>query len=193
MTRLWQAILVSSKVRRRVRLRIHSKLFGTHGTNFSLDPDGIYSHRTIFVGNSVSLGLPPVMIAALSQIRIGNSVMFGPRVVVIGGGHGRRPADGRGLSLREDWTRRPWRGSRGRRGGWGRRHNPTRSPRRQRAAIGASSVATKDDPAYAGFAGDPAGQTRFRWDVATIVPHGRAYVPGALPLGCRGPAATSRR
>lgn len=57
------------------------------------DPDGHYSFHNIHVGNDVSLGARPVLMAALSKIHIGDHVMFGPEAVIIGGGHNITVAD----------------------------------------------------------------------------------------------------
>ena len=38
-------------------------LFGSHGKNFSFDPDGTYSFESIYVGDDVLLGLRPVLLS----------------------------------------------------------------------------------------------------------------------------------
>ena len=75
------------RVRRRALMVLMRPLFGSYGRGFLFDPDGYYSHQSIFVRDDVSLGWRPVLMAALSEIRIGNHVMFGPEAVTIGGGH----------------------------------------------------------------------------------------------------------
>ena len=79
---------------------LYRPLFGSYGRNFHFDPDGLYTYSNIFVGDDVSLGWRPTLIAALSEIRIGNKVMFGPNVTIVGGGHNDLPPEKRTLRLR---------------------------------------------------------------------------------------------
>lgn len=153
-------------------------LFGSHGRNFLFDPRGYYSFGNIHVGDDVSLGYRPVLMAALSEIRIGSHVMFGPEVTIIGGNHNttnvgrfmtdvheKMPNDDLGVTIEDDvWV--------------GARAVILRGVTIGRGAIvGAGSVVTKTIPAYAIVAGNPAKVVRFRWDVATILRHEQALYP----------------
>ena len=80
--------------------------FFSHGRRFQFDPDGTYSFHTITVGDDVSLGLRPCLIATRSQIRIGNHVMFGPEVAIRGGNH-RIDVVGRFMKSVTDAEKRP--------------------------------------------------------------------------------------
>ena len=100
---------VGRRVWRRLRMLALRPLFESHGRDFTFDPDGLYSFRNVSVGDDVSLGYRPVLMAALSKIRIGSHVMFGPegdrrrrRSRCEGG---RAVHDNRG---REVGNRRPW-------------------------------------------------------------------------------------
>lgn len=77
---------------RRQRQLTGAARFASHGRGFWFDPDGAYTYGSIHVGEGVTLGSRPVMIAALSEIHVGDHVMFGPGVTVIGGAqhNGRR-------------------------------------------------------------------------------------------------------
>lgn len=146
--------------------------FASHGRGFWFDPDGVYAYGSIHVGDDVSLGLRPVMIAARSEIRVGDHVMFGPGVTVIGGGHNTTVVGGfmkateektgnedLGVVIADDvWV--------------GAQATILRGVNVGRGAIvGAGSVVTKSVPPYAIVGGNPAGVLRFRWDVETIVRH----------------------
>lgn len=147
-------------------------LFGSHGKDFWFDPKGFYSYRNIHVGDDVSLGWRPVLLAALSEIRIGSHVMFGPEVMIIGGNHNttlagrfmtqvheKTPNDDLGVTIDDD----VWVGSRA---------IILRGVTVGRGAIvGAGAVVNKSVPPYAIVAGNPAKVVRFRWDVATILRH----------------------
>lgn len=160
------------RIKRRLCMYLLRPLFGHHGSNFNFDPAGYYSFKNIFVGNNVSLGLNPTLMAELSKIRIGNHVMFGPEVVVVGGGHNTKRVgcfminnyikngdEDLGVIIEDD----VWVGSRaiilhGVCIGRG-------------SIIGAGAVVTKSVPPYAIVGGNPAHVIRFRWDVKTILAH----------------------
>lgn len=160
------------RVRRRVRMLILRPLFGSYGFGFSFDPDGFYSYKNIHVGNNVSLGFRPILMADLSVIRIGNHVMFGPEVEVIGGGHNssfigqpmasvheKTGNEDLGVVIEDDvWV--------------GTRAIILRGVCVGRGSIvGAGAVVTKSTPPYSIVAGNPANVVKFRWDVATILAH----------------------
>jgi maltose O-acetyltransferase len=153
-------------------------LFECYGAGFMFDPDGHYSFANISVGNDVSLGVRPIMIAALSKIRIGSHVMFGPEVVVVGGGHN-MTVTGRymkqvhektgdedlGVVIEDDvWI--------------GARAMILRGVRIGRGAVvAAGAVVTKSVPPYGIVAGNPARIVRFRWEPETIIRHEQALYP----------------
>lgn len=164
---------------RRIRMYLLRPLFGSHGRDFRFDPDGQYTFSTVHVGDDVSLGIRPIVMAAHSDIQIGSHVMFGPEVIVIGGGHNmtvpgrfmkqveeKRGDEDLGVIIEDD----VWIGARavilrGARVGRG-------------AVVAAGAVVTKSVPPYAIVAGNPAKVVRFRWDVETILGHERAlYAP----------------
>jgi len=171
---------VALRVWFRLRMIAIRPLFAAYGRRFDFDPDGIYSFRTITVGDDVSLGLRPVLIATRAQIRIGNHVMFGPEVTIRGGNHridivGRlmksvtdgekRPEDDPGVVIDDD----VWVGARaiilaGVTIGRG-------------AVVGAGAVVTHSVPPYAIAVGNPARVVRFRWDVDTILAHEELLYP----------------
>ncbi len=173
-----RGIHLLQRVWRRARMYALRPLFGSHGSGLWFDPAGYYSFENIHVGDDVSLGIRPILMAALSEIRIGSHVMFGPEVVVVGGGHnmtviGRRMkqvhektgTEDLGVVIEDD----VWVGSRamilrGVRVGRG-------------AVIAAASIVTKSVPPYAIVAGNPARVVRFRWDVETILRHEAMLYP----------------
>lgn len=164
---------------RRFRMLIIRPLFASYGSGFSFDPDGLYSYKNIHVGNNVSLGYRPILMADLSEIRIGSHVMFGPEVVVIGGGHNstvigqpmatvheKTGNEDLGVVIEDDvWV--------------GARAVILRGVCIGRGSIvGAAAVVNKSVPPYAIVAGNPAKIVRFRWDVDTILTHEAAlYSP----------------
>ena len=158
-------------------------LFGSYGTGFSFDPDGFYSYKNCHVGNNVSLGFRPILVADLSAIRIGSHVMFGPEVVVIGGGHnttvvGQSMAtvhektgnEDLGVVIEDDvWV--------------GTRAIILRGVTVGRGSIiGAGAVVTKSVPPYAIVGGNPARVVRFRWDVEKILSHEMVLYPPDLRI-----------
>ena len=155
--------------------------FGSHGKRFTFDPDGYYIPENIHVGDDVSLGYQPVIMAALSDIRIGNHVMFGYQVMIIGGNHNtsvvgsymldvheKTPNDDLCVIIEDDvWI--------------GARAILLRGVTIGRGAIvGAGSVVNRSVPPYSIVGGNPARVIRFRWDVETIRRHETAlYSPEA--------------
>ncbi len=155
-------------------------LFRRHGRRFIFDPKGNYTYRTISVGDDVSLGQRPSLIASISFITIGNKVMFGPEVVVLGGNHrytdiGRYmkdiknnekgPEDDKGVFIGDD----VWIGARaiildGVNVGRG-------------AIIAAGAVVNKDVPPYAISGGVPARVLKFRWSIEEILSHEKKLYP----------------
>lgn len=155
---------------------IYRNRFQKTGKNFSFDPLGIYSFRNISVGDNVSLGYRPLLIASRSRIVIGNYVMFGPQVTIRGGNHridllGRymisvrddekRIEDDPGVVIEDD----VWVGTRaiilaGVTIGRG-------------AVVAAGAVVTKSVPPYAIVGGNPARILRMRWSEADISEHER--------------------
>lgn len=166
------------KVWQRGLMYLYRPLFAAHGKNFRFGPYGVYSFRTIFVGDDVNLGWRPTLMAAKSKIVIGNKVMFGPEVMIVAGDHNtsvigrfifdvteKRPEDDRDVIIEDD----VWIGSRaiilkGLTIGRG-------------AIIGAGAVVTKSVPPYAVAAGNPARVLKFRWDTDTILRHEAALYP----------------
>jgi acetyltransferase-like isoleucine patch superfamily enzyme len=160
---------------------IYRPLFGSHGRNFLFDPDGIYSYKTIHVGDDVSLGDCPTLEATRSQIKIGSKVMFGPGVTIRGGDHtttyeGRfmkdvrdiekRPEDDLGVVIEDD----VWVGTRAI-----ILHGVTIG---RGSIVAAGAVVTKSVPPYAIAGGVPARVIKSRWDVDTILRHEEAlYLP----------------
>lgn len=173
-------LLFVGKVFRRVLMMLYRPLFAAHGCHFTFDPFGAYSFSTISVGNRVSLGYRPVLIASRSHIRIGNHVMFGPEVVIMGGNHTTRHV-GRFMNDVTDREKRPeddrevvidddvWVGARA-----VILHGVTIG---RGAIVGAGAVVTKSVPPYAIAVGNPARVLRFRWDVATILEHEAQLYP----------------
>jgi acetyltransferase-like isoleucine patch superfamily enzyme len=170
-----QSLVLGQRVCRRLRMLLQRPLFGSYGQNFRFDPDGSYTYSNIHVGDDVSLGWRPTLMAALSEIRIGSKVMFGPHVTIIGGGHnisvpGRFMTDVHektgnedlGVLIEDDvWV--------------GARAIILRGVHVGRGAvIAAGAVVTKSVPPYAMVVGNPARVMRFRWDVETILSHEKA-------------------
>jgi acetyltransferase-like isoleucine patch superfamily enzyme len=148
--------------------------FKEHGKNFYFDPWGSYSFKTISVGDDVSLGERPTLLAPRSHIKIGNHVMFGPEVTIRGGNHvidyvGRfmkdikdeekRPQDDLDVTIQDD----VWVGTRAI-----ILHGVTIH---RGAVVAAGAVVIKDVPPYSIVGGLPAKVLRFRWDIETILRH----------------------
>lgn len=158
---------------------LYRPLFASHGRNFHFDPDGFYSYENIHVGDDVSLGYRPVLLAGRSRILIGNKVMFGPQVMLVGGNHNatvvgqfmtdvseKTPNDDLGVIIEDDvWV--------------GARAVILRGVTLGRGTIvGAGFLVNASTPPYAIVAGNPARMVRFRWDVEAIMAHEtRLYPP----------------
>lgn len=156
-------------------------LFQKHGKRFKFDPFGYYTYSSIRVGDDVSLGFRPILLAAKSQIVIGNKVMFGPQVVIIGGGHNttvvgrfmfdvheKRPSDDLGVVIEDDvWV--------------GARAVILRGVKVGRGSIvGAGAIVKDDVPPYSVVAGNPAKVVKYRWNMETIQRHEeQLYDPGS--------------
>ena len=175
LARLANVILIgSSRARRVIKGYATVRRFASRGANFDFDPDGTYSYETIHIGNDVSLGASPTMLATRSSIRLGDHVMFGPGVVIRGGNHRfdlvgtyidqvsdemKRPEDDQGVIIEDD----VWVG-----GGATILHGVTIG---RGSVVGAGAVVTRSVPPYSIVGGNPARVIRARWDAATIASH----------------------
>jgi acetyltransferase-like isoleucine patch superfamily enzyme len=170
--------LLVGKVVKRIKMYLLRPLFGSYGKKFHFDPNGFYSFANIHVGEDVSLGLNPILLADLSHIRIGNHVMFGPEVAIIGGNHNttipgrfmtqvyeKNTNDDLGVVIEDDvWI--------------GTRAIILRGVTIGRGSIvGAGSIVTKSVPPYAIVTGNPAHVVRFRWNVDIIISHEQVLYP----------------
>lgn len=75
------------KIIRRIKIWLLRPAFKKHGRNFFFDPDGVYSYKTIEVGDDVYIGPGATLSASESGIIMGNKIMFGPNVTIMGGDH----------------------------------------------------------------------------------------------------------
>lgn len=171
-------VVCFGKIFRRLRMKLYGSLFGKHGNNFWFDPSGLYSHKNIYVGDNVNLGINPIMLCELSKIVIGNGVMFGPEVVVVGGGHnihtiGRYMIDvsektgneDLGVVIEDDvWI--------------GARAIVLRGVNVGRGSIvGAGAVVNKSVPPYSIVGGNPARVVGFRFSVDAVIQHESVIYP----------------
>ncbi len=159
---------------RRPLVAIIRNQFASHGRQFSFDPFGCYSFKHIHVGDFVSLGYRPVIMAEIAWVRIGSKVMFGPHVMVIAGNHNTRRvgcfmADIHEKNAEDDLDvvieSDVWVGARavilnGVRIGRG-------------SIVGAGAIVTKSCPPYSILAGVPARIIRYRWNYREAIEHER--------------------
>ncbi len=159
---------------------MYRPLFGSYGRNFRFDPRGVYTYNNIQVGDDISLGQRPVLIATRSKIVLGSKVMFGPSVTIIGGNHttsyvgrfmsdiqetDKLPEDDSDVVIQDD----VWVGA-----GAIILHGVTIG---RGSIIAAGAVVTRSIPPYAVVAGVPARVLKFRWDVESILVHEGALYP----------------
>jgi acetyltransferase-like isoleucine patch superfamily enzyme len=170
----------ASKASRAIRGYATAGRFAGYGKNFDFDPDGMYSYETITVGDNVTLGVRPTLLATRSTIRIGNNVMFGPGVTVRGGNHRfdvvgtpiraitdemKRPEDDPGVVIEDDvWV-----------GGGATILGGVTVGRG--SVIGGSAVVTKDVPPYSIAVGNPARVVKQRFGVEDILEHENILYP----------------
>ena len=172
--RRWLAVAFISwrRVWRALKLCVLRPAFKRYGHNFRFDPDGIYTYRTIEVGDDVHILHGACLMASESAITIGNKVMLAPHVTIVGGDHNtsvvgrfmfdvkvKRPEDDRAVTIEDD----VWVGTgvivlKGVRIGRG-------------AIVAAGSVVTREVPPYTVVAGVPARVISVRFDVDTIIAH----------------------
>jgi len=166
------------RLRSRLLMIVYRPLFGSHGKNFMFDPDGFYTYHNIYVGDDVSLGYRPMLMAALSNIRIGNKVMFGPFVSLIGGDHNiaeigrfmvdvseKRLGNDLDIVIEDDvWI--------------GTGVIILKGVHVMRGSIiAAGAVVNKDVPPYVIVAGIPAKPMKLRFDLETILIHEEKLYP----------------
>lgn len=162
----------------RFRMHLLRPAFKHYGRNFAFDPDGYYTFETIEVGDDVSLGYRPTLLAADSGIIIGSKVMFGPHVTIIAGDHNtavvgsfmydvrvKRPEDDQFVIIEDD----VWIGS-----------NTTilKGGRLRRGCIvAAGALVLNEIPPYTIAGGVPARVLKMRFDINTILEHERQLYP----------------
>lgn len=172
----------ASKASRAIRGYAAAGRFTGYGKNFDFDPDGTYSYETITVGDNVTLGVRPTLLATRSTIRIGNNVMFGPGVTVRGGNHRfdivgvpinavsedmKRPEDDLGVVIEDD----VWVG-----GGATILAGVTVG---RGSVIGGSAVVTKSIPPYSIAVGNPARVVKQRFGAEDILKHESILYPSS--------------
>jgi len=171
---LYSICSVGTRSRRALKAMALVGQFGSHGSNFVFDPDGVYSFESIHVGDNVDLGYRPILLATKSVIRIGDDVMFGPEVTIRGGNHRfdviglrmravteemKRPEDDLGVVIEDD----VWIGTRA-----VILHGVTIG---RGSVVGAGSVVTKSVPEFTIVAGSPARVIRRRFTPEQLTEH----------------------
>ena len=170
----WLALVLIywRRVLRALKIYVLRSAFKRYGRDFRFDPDGVYTYRTIEVGDDVHILHGACLMASESAITIGNKVMLAPNVTIIGGDHNtsvvsrfmfdvkvKRPEDDQAVTIEDD----VWVGTgviilKGVRIGRG-------------AIVAAGSVVTREVPPYTVVAGIPAKVISVRFDVDTIIAH----------------------
>lgn len=147
-------------------------LFAKCGHNVHFSPlNSQFSYLTISIGNDVYIG-PNARFSAIKGLTIGNKVTFGPGVTIMGGNHNfkeigkyifdnhtKRPDDDMPVRIDDDvWI--------------GCNAIILKGVRiNQGAIVGAGAVVTKDVPAYAIVAGNPAKVVKYRFTEEQIIEH----------------------
>lgn len=151
---------------------LEKNLFASCGHNVNIGPDGWFSYKNVFIGNSVYIGPRAMFMSSNSSIHIGSHVMFGPDVAIITGNHrfdvlgeymdqvhDKRVEDDKSVIIADD----VWVGARavilkGVTIGEG-------------AIIGAGSVVARDVPPYTIYLGNKSITRKPRWSDDEITVH----------------------
>lgn len=147
-------------------------LFAKCGHNVHFSPlNSQFSYLTISIGSDVYIG-PNARFSAIKGLTIGNKVTFGPGVTIMGDNHNfkeigkyifdnhtKRPDDDMPVRIDDDvWI--------------GCNAIILKGVRiNQGAIVGAGAVVTKDVPAYAIVAGNPAKVVKYRFTEEQIIEH----------------------
>ena len=147
-------------------------LFAKCGKNVHYSPlNSQFSYSTITIGNNVYIG-PNARFSAVKGLKIGNNITFGPGVTIMGGNHNFKDV---GIYIFNNHTKHPnddlpviidddtWIGC-----------NAIILKGvhiSQGAIVGAGAVVTKDVPAYAIVAGNPAKVVKYRFTEEQIIEH----------------------
>lgn len=168
-----RAVINASRITRLVRSLAVKGAFAKCGSDVKFDPNGSYTFDTIYLGDSVSIGIGAVLWAvAPASISIGDKTMLGPYVSIIAGDHvidqlGRfmadvnvkRPGDDLPVAVDKDvWIGAHVTVLKGVRIGRG-------------AVVAAGAVVTRDVEPYAIVAGVPARPVRRRFSDEQIAEH----------------------
>lgn len=177
-----RALRAAGQLRRMIHGYATVGRFAQVGRDFDFDPDGVYSYETIYIGDDVTLGYRPTLLATRSTIRIGNWVMLGPEVTVRGGNHRfdvvgvptrrvtnemKRPEDDLGVVIEDD----VWIGARAI-----VLHGVTVG---RGSIIAAGAVVTRSIPPYSIAAGVPAQVVRRRFNDEEVRLHEAALAEAA--------------
>ena len=147
-------------------------MFAKCGKNVHYSPlNSQFSYSTITIGNNVYIG-PNARFSAVKGLKIGNNITFGPGVTIMGGNHNFKDV---GIYIFNNHTKHPnddlpviidddtWIGC-----------NAIILKGvhiSQGAIVGAGAVVTKDVPAYAIVAGNPAKVVKYRFTEEQIIEH----------------------